>query len=152
MLRLDKIFFDAITADADLMQAVGGRVKSTSFEVSPTEQDNTPLPYIVIRDFGKHPSQTTKDDGWMPDWWSASVGIEVGAVSPNDVDSISIKVMQAIANHIQTLASQGKDTPYLAEGFPQTQGVDWDWTKPCYFDIVHYQCDVNNDDDEQDEI
>ena len=85
----------------------------------------------------------------MPYWWSASVGIEVGAVSPNDVDSISIKVMQAIANHIQVLASQGKDTPYLAEGFPQTQGVDWDWTKPCYFDVVHYQCDVNNDDDEQ---
>ena len=151
MLRLDKIFFDAITADADLMQAVGGRVKSTCFEVPPTEQDNTPLPYIVIRDFGKHPSQTTKDDGWMPYRWSVSAGIEVGAVSPNDVDSISIKAMQAIANHIQALASQGKDIPYLAEGFPQTQGVEWDWTKPCYFDVVHYQCDVENtnDDDEQ---
>ena len=151
MLRLDKIFFEAIAADADLMQAVGGRVKSTSFEVSPTEQDDTPLPYIVIRDFGKHPSQTTKDDGWMPYRWSASAGIEVAAVSPNDVDSISIKVMQAIANHIQALASQGKDIPYLDEGFPQTQGVDWDWTKPCYFDVVHYQCDVENtnDDDEQ---
>ena len=44
MLRLDKIFFDAITADAGLMQAVGGRVKSTCFEVSPDEQDNPPQP------------------------------------------------------------------------------------------------------------
>ena len=149
MLELDEIFYNALTADSEIASATGGRIFSTCVEVPPMENDNTPLPYIVIRDFGKHPSQTTKDDGWMPDWWSASVGIEVGAVSPNDVDSISIKVMQAIANHIQALASQGKDTPYLAEGFPQTQGVDWDWTKPCYFDVVHYQCDVNNDDDDE---
>ena len=62
MLRLDKLFFDAITADAELMQAVGGRVKSTCFEVSPEETDNTPLPYILILDEGKQPSATTKDD------------------------------------------------------------------------------------------
>jgi len=151
MLRLDKIFFDAITADAELMQAVGGRVKSTCFEVSPDEQDNTPLPYIVIRDLGKQPSQTTKDDEWMPSQWNVGAGIEVGAASPNEVDALVMKAMKAIANHISTLASQGEEIPYLNEGFPQTQGVDWDWTKPCYWDLAQYQCDVNYNDDEQDE-
>ena len=151
MLRLDKIFFDAITADAELMQAVGGRVKSTCFEVSPDEQDNTPLPYIVIRDLGKQPSQTTKDDEWMPSQWNVGAGIEVGAASPNEVDTLVMKAMKAIANHISTLASQGDEIPYLNEGFPQTQGVDWDWTKPCYWDLAQYQCDVNYNDDEQDE-
>ena len=81
MLRLDKIFFEAITADADLMQAVGGRVKSTCFEVSPMEQDNTPLPYILIMDEGKAPSQTTKDDGWMPYMWRVGAGVLVSANS-----------------------------------------------------------------------
>jgi hypothetical protein len=151
MQRLDKILFDAITADADLMQAVGGRVKSTCFEVSPDEQDNTPLPYIVIRDLGKQPSQTTKDDEWMPSQWNVGAGIEVGAASPNEVDALVMKAMKAIANHISTLASQGEEIPYLNEGFPQTQGVDWDWTKPCYWDLAQYQCDVNYNDDEQDE-
>jgi len=151
MLRLDKIFFDAITADAELMQAVGGRVKSTCFEVSPDEQDNTPLPYIVIRDLGKQPSQTTKDDEWMPSQWNVGAGVEVGAASPNEVDTRVMKAMKAIANHISTLASQGEEIPYLNEGFPQTQGVDWDWTKPCYWDLAQYQCDVNYNDDEQDE-
>ena len=151
MQRLDKILFDAITADADLMQAVGGRVKSTCFEVSPDEQDNTPLPYIVIRDLGKQPSQTTKDDEWMPSQWNVGAGIEVGAASPNEVDALVMKAMKAIANHISTLASQGDEIPYLNEGFPQTQGVDWDWTKPCYWDLAQYQCDVNYNDDEQDE-
>ena len=151
MLRLDKIFFDAITADAELMQAVGGRVKSTCFEVSPDEQDKTPLPYIIIRDFGKQPAQTTKDDEWMPSLWNVGAGIEVGAASPNEVDALVMKAMKAIANHISTLASQGEEIPYLNEGFPRTQGVDWDWTKPCYWDLAQYQCDVNYNDDEQEE-
>ena len=142
MLRLDKIFFDAITADEQLMQAVGGRVKSTCFEVSPDEQDNTPLPYILILDEGKQPAQTTKDDEWMPSVWRVGAGIEVGAKSPNEVDALTVKAMQAVANYIHTLASHGEDIPYLNEGFPQTQGVAWDWTKPCYFDVAHYQCDV----------
>ena len=149
MLRLDKIFFDSITADADLMQTVGSRVKSTCFEVSPDEQDNTPLPYILILDEGKAPAQTTKDDEWMPSQWRVGAGVEVGAKSPNEVDALMMKAMKAIAAYISTLASQGEEIPYLNEGFPQTQGVAWDWTKPCYFDVAHYQCDVNYYDDEQ---
>jgi hypothetical protein len=148
MLRLDKIFFDALTSDAALMQAVGGRVNSTCFEVSPDEQDNTPLPYIIVTDEGKQPAQTTKDDEWMPSQWRVSAGIEVGATSPNEVDTIVMKAMRAVANHIHTLCEQGEDIPYLNEGFPQTQGVAWDWTKPCYFDVAHYQCDINNTPDE----
>ena len=149
MLRLDKIFFDAITADAELMQAVGGRVKSTCFEVSPDEQDNTPLPYILILDEGKQPSQTTKDDGWMPSQWRVGAGIEVAASSPNEVDVLVMKAMKAIAAHIINLSDQGEDIPWLNDGFPQTQGIAWDWTKPCYFDVAHYQCDIDYTEDEQ---
>ena len=149
MLRLDEIFYKAITADADLMQAVGGRVKSTCFEVSPEETDNTPLPYIIIIDEGKSPAQTTKDDEWMPSQWRVSAGVEVGAVSPNEVDALVMKAMKAIANYIVTMSIHGEEFPYLNEGFPQTQGIAWDWTKPCYFDVAHYQCDVNYYDDEQ---
>ena len=146
MLRLDKILFDAITADAELMQTVGNRVKSTCFEVSPEDQDNTPLPYIVIRDLGKQPAQTTKDDEWMPSQWRVGAGIEVGATSPNEVDAIVMRAMKAVANYMQTLEG---DVPYLNEGFPQTQGVSWDWTKPCYWDLAQYQCDIDSNDDEQ---
>ena len=150
MLRLDKLLFDAIVADEELMQAVGGRVKSTCYEVSPDEQDNTPLPYIIVIDEGKQPAQTTKDDEWMPSQWRVGAGVEVGAKSPNEVDALIMKAMKAIAEYISTLASQGEEIPWLNEGFPQTQGVQWDWTKPCYWDIAHYQCDIDYNDDEQD--
>lgn len=146
MLRLDKLLFDAITADSELMQAIDGRVKSTCFEVSPDEQDNTPLPYIVIRDMGKQPAQTTKDDGWMPSRWNVSAGVEVGAASPNAVDDLVMKAMKVVADYMQTFDG---NVPYLNEGFPQTQGVQWDWMKPCYWDILQYQCDVTYTNDEQ---
>jgi hypothetical protein len=151
MLRLDEIFYKAITADADLMQAVGGRVKSTCFEVSPEDTDNTPLPYIIIIDEGKAPAQTTKDDEWMPSQWRVGAGVEVGAKSPNEVDALVMKAMKVIAEYISTLAGQGEEIPYLNEGFPQTQGIAWDWTKPCYFDVARYQCDVDNTNDDEQE-
>ena len=150
MLRLDKLLFDAIVADEELMQAVDGRVKSTCFEVSPDEKDNTQLPYILILDEGKQPAQTTKDDEWMPSQWRVGAAVEIGAKSPNEVDALVMKAMKAIAEYISTLADQGEGIPYLNEGFPQTQGIQWDWTKPCYWDIAHYQCDIDYNDDEQD--
>ena len=50
MIALDEIIYNALRADADLMTAVGGRIVSTCFEVSPDEQDNTPLPCIIVMD------------------------------------------------------------------------------------------------------
>ena len=163
MLRLTQIFYAALTADEDVMEACGyvaptqttpgkqARIKSTCFEVAPDKEDNTPLPYILVLDEGKAPSQTTKDDEWMPSQWRVGAGVEVGAKSPNEVDALVMKAMKAIADYIVTMSIHGEDFPYLNEGFPQTQGVAWDWTKPCYFDVARYQCDVNYYDDEQDE-
>lgn len=163
MLRLTQILYAALTADEDVMEACGyvaptqtspgkqARIKSTCFEVAPDKEDNTPLPYILVLDEGKAPSQTTKDDEWMPSQWRVGAGVEVGAKSPNEVDALMMKAMKAIANYISSLSAQGEEIPWLNEGFPQTQGVAWDWTKPCYFDVAHYQCDVNYYDDEQNE-
>lgn len=161
MLRLTQILYAALTADEDVMEACGyvaptqttpgkpARIKSTCFEVAPDKEDNTQLPYILILDEGKQPAQTTKDDEWMPSQWRVGAGVEVAAKSPNEVDALVMKAMKAIAEYISTLADQGEEIPYLNEGFPQTQGVAWDWTKPCYFDVARYQCDIDYYDDEQ---
>ena len=52
MLELDEIFYNALTADSEIASATGGRIFSTCVEVPPMENDNTPLPYIVIVDEG----------------------------------------------------------------------------------------------------
>ena len=142
-MRLDTIISKAITADTQLMKAVGNRVKSTCFEVSPDKQDNTQLPYIIIIDEGRMPSSSTKDDGWMPACWEVTASVEVCGRSKNEVDALVDLSMKAIANYVEQLSDAGQQVPVLNAEYPQTQGVLWDWTKPCYFDTVRYQCDID---------
>ena len=50
MKQVDEIIYDAICADAALMEYIGNRVVSTCFEVGPDDMDNTPLPCIIVTD------------------------------------------------------------------------------------------------------
>jgi hypothetical protein len=69
--------------------------------------------------------------------------IEVDAKDPKDVKELIRMVRKAIANYIASLSEKGEDIPYLQS--VQTNGVAWDWMKPCYHSTITYQCDVEND-------
>lgn len=142
-MELDEIFFNALMADADLALAVGGRIESTCFEVSPEEQDNTPLPCIIVTDDGLTNQSETKDAEWESNIDRVQASVEVDAKDPKDVKALIGMVRKAIANHIASLAADGEDIPYLVS--VQTNGVAWDWLKPCYHSTITYQCDVEND-------
>ena len=142
-LELDELFFNALMADADLVAAVGGRIESTCFEVSPDEQDNTPLPCIIVTDDGLTNNLSTKDTEWENGEDRVQASIEIDAESPKAVKRLLKMVRQAVANHIQTMADNDEYIPCLQS--VQTSGVAWDWMKPCYHETITYQCDVQND-------
>lgn len=142
-MELDEIFFNALMADAGLALAVGSRIESTCFEVSPEEQDNTPLPCIIVTDDGLTNQSETKDAEWESNIDRVQASVEVDAKDPKDVKALIGMVRKAIANHIASLAADGEDIPYLVS--VQTNGVAWDWLKPCYHSTITYQCDVEND-------
>ena len=52
MLDLDELIYIALISNSEFMTTVGNRVKSTCFEVGPDEQDNTPIPCVVVMDNG----------------------------------------------------------------------------------------------------
>jgi hypothetical protein len=141
-MNLDEIFFNAIMADADLVLAVGGRVESTCFEVSPDDADNTLLPNIIITDDGLTNQPDSKDVEWESREDRVQASVDVAAEDPKQVKQLIGMVRQAIANYIQALDDQGEDIPYLQS--VQTAGVAWDWMKPCYHDVITYTCDVPN--------
>lgn len=141
-MNLDEIFFNAIMADADLVLAVGGRVESTCFEVSPDETDNTLLPNIIITDDGLTNQPDSKDVEWESREDHVQASVDVAAETPKQVKQLIGMVRKAIANYIQALDDQGEDIPYLQS--IQTAGVAWDWMKPCYHDVITYTCDVQN--------
>ena len=141
-MNLDELFFNAIMADADLVLAVGGRVESTCFEVSPDETDNTLLPNIIITDDGLTNQPDSKDVEWESREDRVQASVDVAAEDPTQVKQLIGMVRKAIANYIQALDDQGEDIPYLQS--VQTAGVAWDWMKPCYHDVITYTCDVPN--------
>ena len=142
-MELDELFFNALMADADLVLAVGGRIESTCFEVSPDEQDNTPLPCIIVTDDGLSNQPTDKDIEWEAGEDRVQASVEVDAKSPKQVKQLIRMVRKAISNHITSLYEKGEEIPCLQS--VQTNGVAWDWMKPCYHETITYQCDVDNE-------
>jgi hypothetical protein len=143
MKQVDEIIYDAIRADEELMTAISGHVVSTCFEVSPTDADNTPLPYIIVTDDGFQNQVETKDDGWEGTEDRVSVGVEVAAESPQDVKSLIKMVRQAVASYIGQMYDDGEDIPELDS--LSSDGLAWDWTKPCYYQRLTYQCITNTE-------
>ena len=142
-MELDELFFNALMADADLVLAVGGRIESTCFEVSPDERDNTPLPCIIVTDDGLSNQPTDKDIEWEAGEDRVQASVEVDAKDPKQVKQLIRMVRKAIANYITSLYEKGEEIPCLQS--VQTNGVAWDWMKPCYHSTITYQCDVQND-------
>lgn len=138
MKELDEILYDALKADAELMEAVGNRIVSTCFEVSPEEKDNTPLPCIIVTDDGWQNAPGTKDDEWESDEDTVTASVEVDAESPREVKRIVKMVRHAIAEHIAGMAEREEYIPYLDS--VQSTGIGWDWMKPCYHETVTYTC------------
>jgi len=143
MKQVDEIIYDAIRADEELMTAISGHVVSTCFEVSPTDADNTPLPYIIVTDDGFQNQVESKDDGWESKEDRVSVGVEVAAESPHDVKRLIRMVRQAVASYIEQMYDDGEDIPELDS--LSSDGLAWDWSKPCYYQRLTYQCITNTE-------
>ena len=143
MIELDELFYDALVADDELVDAVGGRIESTCFEVSPDEQDNTPLPCIIVTDDGLTNQPSDKDMEWESQEDRVQASVEVDGRDPKEVKQLIRMVRKAIAKHIASMADKCEEIPYLQS--VQTNGVAWDWMKPCYHSTITYQCDVEND-------
>lgn len=145
MKELDEIIYDALIADNGLGEVIKGGIHSTRVEVPPGEDDNTPLPYIIITDDPFQNGTGTKDDVWESETDRVQASVIISARNPAEVKQLRRMVRRAVAAHVATL----QNIPYLAS--LSNDGIAWDWTKPCYYDSLHYQCDVNIDDYGQEE-
>lgn len=137
-MDLDEMFYHALKADQQLMSAVSGRVKSTCFEVSPEEIDNTPTPCLIVGDDGLQNDDTTKDTEWESEEDRVQASVEIDADSPKEVKLLLLMVRRAIARYMAGV----EEMPELLG--VQTSGVAWDWMKPCYHETISYQCVVEN--------
>jgi hypothetical protein len=52
-------------------------------------------------------------------------------------------VRQAVASYIGQMYDDGEDTPELDS--LSSDGLAWDWSKPCYYQRLTYQCITNTE-------
>lgn len=150
-MRLDEMIYQALKADTDVMEAVKcGQgdsaiypIVSTCFEVSPTEQDNTPVPYIIVSDNGFQQQQSTKDCVWESPEDAVQASVEVAAESPQAVGELIRLVRRAVERYMVARYTGGDTIPTLDSLV--SDGIAWDWTKPCYYQTITYHCTTQND-------
>lgn len=152
LMELDELIYTALMADEALKTIMGWkpatdrqpevipRIYSTCIEVPPTEEDNTDVPYVIIMEEHSQNVAGTKDTTWESDIDAVSVGVEISANSPREVKRIRKMVRSAISSYVESMEGQ---TPWLQKSY--RDGIAWDWTKPCYYDTLHFQCDMEID-------
>ena len=153
-LATDSIFITALQSNTDLMEALGydpetgenARLYGTAIPLPDEDLDNVPVPYVIVTFDGLTNDQGTKDDRYESEYDRVNIGIEVVGKTLEDLHGLTQMVRDTILSYLCE-----NDTAIMDYSFAAQQ-IQYDSLKPCYWQVLTYQCDVNNtNDDEQDE-
>lgn len=135
-LGTDSIFITALRASRELTQAVGGRIYGTAIPLPDEDADNVPPPYLIVTFDGLNNDQTTKDDSYEIDGDSVQIGILVTAQTLESLHSLTQKVRTVVHDYFLNNETEVSGYHFSADS------IQWDQLKPCYWQTLHYQCDV----------
>lgn len=152
-LSTDSIFIAAISSDNDIMAALGktskrpARLYSTAIPLPDEQADNVPVPFVIVTIDGLTNDETTKDDPFESNDDKVTIGITVAASHRKALADLTQAIRSTIHQYMMENETPVEDYAFSAEA------VQYDSLKPCYWQTLVYQCDVNNltdNDDEQD--
>jgi hypothetical protein len=153
-LATDSIFITALQSNSELLEALGydpetgenARLYCTAIPLPDEDADNVPVPYVIVTFDGLTNDQGTKDDRYESEYDTVNIGVEVIARNINELHELTQMVRDTILSYLRE-----NDTATMDYNFAAQQ-IQFDSLKPCYWQVLTYQCDVNNtNDDEQDE-
>ena len=149
-LATDSIFITALQSSPELMEYItvyvskgverrseNPRLYSTAIPLPDEDADNVPIPYLIVTFDGLNNDQTTKDDSYESDCDHVQIGIEAVAPTIKALHTLTQKVREVI--HAYFTANE---TPVSSYQFT-ADAIQWDEIKPCYWQVLRYQCDVD---------
>jgi len=157
-LETDSIFVSALQSNNDLLEILTEsidddgttvidetpRLYGTAIGLPDEDADNVPVPYVIVTFDGLTNDQGTKDDRYESDYDTVNIGVEVTAKTLDDLHTLTQMVRDTILSYLRAT-----DTAIMDYNFAAQQ-IQYDSLKPCYWQVLTYQCDVNNTyDDEQ---
>ena len=143
-LITDKVFYNALRSNADLMATVGGRIESTSIPVPDDQLDNEPVPYVIISFDGLQNEGFTKDNSYEGDTDKVQVSIDVTAQTRDELGDLMQTIRQTVIDYFEGIQKTDDDWPLIPNNYTfSASPVAYDSMKPCYFQTLTYNCDTN---------
>ena len=143
-LATDTIFIQALQSNPTLMSYLSEgseqpRLYGTAIPMPDEDADNTPVPYIIVTFDGLSNDDTTKDDPYESDEDRVNIGIELTAKNLEELHNLSQTVRDTIYQYMMENKTDVDDYTFTA------QAIQYDSMKPCYWQVLNYQCDTKRD-------
>ena len=144
-LQTDIIFVKALRANADLMaQLAAGDVYNTAIALPDEDLDNAPLPYVIVSFDGLTNDVETKDDPYEGDSDNVTISIEIAARTRTELGQLAEAVRHQVHDYFVEADPTDDDFNLVPLDYQfSAQQVNYDQLKPCYWQVLSYQCDTN---------
>ena len=144
-LQTDIIFVKALRANADLMkQLAAGDVYNTAIALPDEDLDNAPLPYVIVSFDGLTNDVETKDDPYEGDSDNVTISIEIAAKTRTELGQLAEAVRHQVHQYFLDADPTDDDFDMVPLDYQfSAQQVNYDQMKPCYWQVLSYQCDTN---------
>ena len=144
-LQTDIIFVKALRANANLMkQLAAGDVYNTAIALPDEDLDNAPLPYVIVSFDGLTNDVETKDDPYEGDSDNVTISIEIAARTRTELGQLAEAVRSQVHDYFVNADPTDDDSDLVPLDYQfSAQQVNYDQLKPCYWQVLSYQCDTN---------
>ena len=145
-LQTDIIFVKALRENADLMkQLPAGDVYNTSIALPDEDLNNAPLPYIIVSFDGLTNDVETKDDPYEGDSDRVTISIEIAAKTRPELGQLAEDVRRQVHQYFVDADPTDQDADMIPLDYQfSAQQVNYDQMKPCYWQVLTYQCDTKS--------
>ena len=142
----DVVFVNALRADSVLMAKLpAGDVYNTASALPGEELDNAPLPYIIVSFDGLTNDVETKDDPYEGASDSVTISIEIAAKTRPELGQLADAVRRQVHQYFVDADPTDEDADLIPHDYQfSAQAVNYDSLKPCYWQVLTYQCDTNS--------
>ena len=142
-LITDKVFYNALLSNSELVAAVGDRIENTSIPVPDEEFKNEPLPYIIITFDGLQNEGYTKDNSYEGDTDKVQISIEVQAEDRETLGELTEVIRKTVISYFENVEPSSEDYELVPDDYTfSASQISYDPDRPCYGQILTYNCDT----------
>ena len=127
-----------------MAQLPAGDVYNTAIALPDEDLDNAPLPYAIVTFDGLNNDIDTKDDPFESESDSVNISIEIAAKTRNELGQLAEAIRRQVHQYFINADPTDEDADLIPLDYQfSAQAVNYDSMKPCYWQVLSYQCDPN---------